>query len=291
MPETDATPTAATPTEPTPTETTALLSSVTVVVLGAGNMGGAFLRAARAAGLPAERAVVVNRSEESSRRAADALEATAGTWDDIARADVLVLGVKPYQLDTVLPQVAERLAAGTHVVSLAAGATLAFLKEGLGGHAALTRAMPNTPMAIGEGVTALMHTDGVSAEQRERLEALLSASGVVEEIPEGQVHAIIGAAGSAPAFFFAVMEAMVDEAVRQGLPRELAARAVAQSARGAGSLMLERGEHPAVLRAAISSPGGTTAEGVAALERAGVRPGIAAAMEAAARRSREMAGE
>lgn len=266
------------------------LTAVTLLVLGAGNMGGAFVKAARAAGLPREQALIVNRSEDSSRDAAERLDATAGSLEDIPRADVLVLGVKPYQLEDVMGSL-DSLRPDTHVVSLAAGATLATLQEGLGGHGPVSRAMPNTPMAIGEGVTALMHSEEVGADQRALLQALLAASGTVEEIAEKDVHAIIGAAGSAPAFVFVLMEAMIDEAVRQGLTREVATRAVTATVRGAATLVQETGQHPAVARAAVSSPGGTTVEGVAALERHGLRSAIAAAMDAAATQSRRMAGE
>lgn len=266
------------------------LDRLTLVVLGAGNMGGAFIRAALAAGVRPQSTLVVNSTEESSRRAAEALGVRPGALEDIARADVLVLGIKPYQFDTALPRVREHLDAGTLVISLAAGVSLERLAAQLPGCELLTRAMPNTPMAVGEGVTALMHASTVPAAERETARALLAASGVVEEVREDQVHAVIGAAGSAPAFVFYIMEAMIDEAVRQGLTRELATRMVEQTVRGAATLVLESGEHPALARAAVSSPGGTTAEGVAALDRAGVRAGIAAAMDAAAAKSRAMTG-
>lgn len=266
------------------------LSALALVMVGAGNMGGAFLTAALSAGVRAENALIVNSSPESSQRAAAALGASAGTLEDVARADVLVLGIKPYQVDAVLPGVREHLDPSTLVISLAAGVSLERLAALLPGHERLTRAMPNTPMAIGEGVTALMHAVEVPAAQRELARALLATSGVVEEIREDQVHAVIGAAGSAPAFVFYILEAMIDEAVRQGLTRDLATRMVEQTVRGAATLVLDSGEHPALARAAVCSPGGTTAEGVAALDRAGVRAGIAAAMDAAAAKSRAMTG-
>lgn len=264
------------------------LADTSVVVIGAGNMGGAFVRAARAAGVARENLRIVNSRPESSERAASELDATAGSLQDVAGADVVVLGIKPYQLDDMLPQLAEHLEEKTAVVCLAAGTTLAALAEGLNGHRELVRAMPNTPMAVGEGVTHLMAGPDVSEDALQLVRALLSASGLVVELPEDKGHAAIAAAGSAPAFVFTVIDAMIDEAVRQGIPRPTASQMVIQTVRGAATLLAETGDHPAVARSAVMSPGGTTTEGVAALERHGVRGALAAAMSAAAERSREM---
>lgn len=267
------------------------LSSTSVVVIGAGNMGGAVVTAALAAGVPADQMRIVNSTEESSRRAAEALGATTGTLDDVADADAVIIGVKPYQLGDVLPRVRELLREDALVLCVAAGATLAALREALGGHRELVRAMPNTPMAVGEGVTHLMPSPEANERTVELARALLQASGIVVDLPEDKGHALIGAAGSAPAFVFTVIDAMIDEAVRQGIPRPEATRVVLQSVKGSAALLQETGDHPAVARGKVMSPGGTTAEGVAALERHGVRAAMAAAMDAAAQRSRVMSGE
>lgn len=267
------------------------LTAVTVVLVGAGNMGGAFARAARAAGVTQENLRIVNSSAESSARAAEQLEATAGTLEDIARAGAVVVGVKPYQLDAVLPGVAEHLGEGTPVVCLAAGTSTAALAEALGGHREIVRAMPNTPMAVGQGVTHLIAGPEAGEASLELARALLSASGLVIELPEEKAHAMIGATGSGVAFVFTVIDAMIDEAVRQGIPRPDATEAVLQTVAGAAALLQETGDHPAVARGKVMSPGGTTAEGIAALEREGVRRAIAAAMDAAAAKSRALSGE
>ncbi|MBK0331292.1 pyrroline-5-carboxylate reductase [Brachybacterium sp. MASK1Z-5] len=267
------------------------LSAVTVSVLGAGNMGGAFVRAMLAAGVAPQNLRVVNSSDASSRRAADELGATAGSLSDLSGSDVVVLGVKPYQLDAVMPEVRSALAEDTLVICLAAGTSLAALTEVLGGHTQIVRAMPNTPMSVGEGVTHLMASDDATESSVELARALLSAAGIVVDLPEEKGHAMIGAAGSASAFVFTVVDAMIDEAVRQGIPRPEATRVILQTVRGAATLLQETGQHPAVARSAVMSPGGTTAEGIAALERGGIRPALAGAMDAAARKSRAMSGE
>lgn len=267
------------------------LADVRVTVLGAGNMGGAFVRAMLSAGVTAQNLRIVNSSEESSQRAAEELGASAGTPDDLSGADVIVLGVKPYQLESVLPTVREALQEDTVVVCIAAGTTLGSLAEPLGGHPQILRAMPNTPMAIGEGVTHLMASPDASEASKDLARALLSAAGIVVDLPEDKGHAMIGAAGSASAFVFTVVDAMIDEAVRQGLPRPEATRVILQTVKGASMLLQETGDHPAVARGKVMSPGGTTAEGIAALEEAGIRPALAAAMNAAAQKSRAMSGE
>lgn len=261
-----------------------------VAVIGAGNMGGPVVTCMIGAGVPAEQVLIANSSPESSQRAAEQLGASAaGSHEEAIRgADVVVLGVKPYQIADLLAEVGEHIGEDAIVVSLAAGVTLESMEVALPLGRAVVRAMPNTPIALGEGVVALMFGSSVEEEQKELVRALFATAGVVEEIAEEKVHAVIGAAGSAPAFAYYAMEAMIEEAVRQGLTRPVATRLVAQTLRGAATMVLESGEHPAVLRASVSSPGGTTVQGVAALDREGVRAGLAAAMEASASFSKKL---
>ena len=174
------------------------------------------------------------------------------------------------------------------MISLAAGITLDRIEEALPGGAAVMRAMPNTPISVGEGAVGLMRGSAVTEQQHELVHGLFSRAGVVVDITEEQVHAFIGAAGSLSAFVFAIIESMTDEAVRLGLKRDLADSLVQQTVRGAATMLLESGMHAAVAKNGVSSPGGTTVQGLAALEREGVRSGVAAAMAAAAEASREM---
>lgn len=275
------------------------LAGLTVAVLGAGNMGGAVVRAIRAAGVAAEQLLIVNSSPESSQRAAEQLDATAAAdrADAVARADALVLGVKPYQILDVLAEVRDDLRPDALVISLAAGTTLAAMQEVLPAGQPLVRAMPNTPVGIGEGAVGLMFPaasgtgSGTDGAVKERARALFSAAGLVAEITEQQVHAFVGAAGSMPAFAFALIESAIDEAVRQGLKRDLATQLVVRTIRGSTGLLLDGDLHPALARNAVTSPGGTTAQGLAALAAEGAGPALAAAMETAADASRKMAGD
>ena len=266
------------------------LTSVRVALIGAGNMGGPVGRTMLDAGVRPENLQVVNSSAESSERAADELGATAAAsrTEAVREADVVVLGVKPYQILDLAAELRDDLLEGAIVLSLAAGITLAQIQEALSEDTSVVRAMPNTPISVGEGAVGLMRGDAVSDEEHALVHALFSRAGVAVDITEEQVHAFIGAAGSLSAFVFAIIEAMTDEAVRLGLKRDLAASLVQQTVRGAATMLTESGTHPAVAKNGVSSPGGTTVQGLAALEREGVRSGVAAAMAAAADASRAM---
>lgn len=266
------------------------LSAVRVALIGAGNMGGPVGRTMLDAGVRPENLRVANSSAESSERAASELGAAAAASraEAVQDADVVVLGVKPYQILDLAAELRDDLPAGAVVLSLAAGITLAQIQEALPEGTAVARAMPNTPISVGEGAVGLMRGDAVSDEEHALLHALFSRAGVAVDITEEQVHAFIGAAGSLSAFVFAIIEAMTDEAVRLGLKRDLAASLVQQTVRGAATMLTESGMHPAVAKNGVSSPGGTTVQGLAALEREGVRSGVAAAMAAAADASRAM---
>ena len=262
-----------------------------VAVIGAGNMGGPVVRTFLAAGVRPETLRIANSGPASSERAAAELGATAARSrsEALEHADVVVLGVKPYQILDLVAELREAIPAGAVVVSLAAGITLAQIEQALPEGRAVVRAMPNTPISVGEGAVGLMRGSAVTDAQLALIHALFAEAGVAVDITEDQVHAFIGAAGSLAGFAFAIIEAMTEEAVRQGLTRDLADTLVQQTVRGAATMLRESGAHPAVAKAGVCSPGGTTAEGYAAFEREGVRAGLAATMAAAAERSRELA--
>ncbi|WP_246956643.1 pyrroline-5-carboxylate reductase [Brachybacterium sp. Marseille-Q7125] len=268
------------------------LSRLTVAVIGAGNMGGPVVTSMLAAGVPGERLRIANSTPASSERAAQQLGATAAASreEGVQGADVVVLGVKPYQVTGVLTELREHLGADTLVLSLAAAVTLEQMAGVLPEAQPIARAMPNTPISVGEGAVGLMST-GLTTAQHDLLHALFSRAGVVVDITEDQVHAFIGAAGSLSALVFALIEAMTDEAVREGLKRDLASQLVQQTVRGAATMLIESGTHAAVAKNGVSSPGGTTVEALAEFERQGVRGGIASAMAASMERSRELTGD
>ena len=273
------------------------LTDLTVTVIGAGNMGGAVARAIRKAGVGADRLVLLNSGATSTQVAAQEIGATSaferfGSDDTLAAAaresDVIVLGFKPYHLDDMAPAIAPHVRKDALIVSLLAGASLATLGDAFDGHTALVRAMPNTPIAVGRGVVGLMPADHASEAERALAHALFAQSATVVDIPEHQVHGVIGAAGSASAYFFLIVEAMIDEAVAQGFTRAVATDLVVGTMLGSATLLHETGETPTSARYAVTSPGGATAQAIAALEEGGIRALMARGMRAAAQASRNM---
>ncbi len=268
-----------------------------LLLLGAGRMGSAMLRGWLASGLPADRIVVLDPapSEEVRRLAGDAgpiLNPPAGEFGDVS---VLVAAVKPQVMDEALSGIAPALSAGGTplILSIAAGRTITSFKRHFGEDAPVIRAMPNTPAAIGEGITGFAASPEVSEAQKNMARALLSALGeVVEVADESLIDAVTAVSGSGPAYVFLLAECLAEAGVRQGLPPELAARLAQATVSGAGALLKASGEAPAALRRAVTSPGGTTAAALEVLmdDREGLCRLMERAVAAAARRSRELAG-
>ncbi len=269
-----------------------------LLLLGAGRMGTAMLRGWLASGQPADRIVVLDPapSEEIRRMARDAdliLNPSTGKLDDIS---VLVAAVKPQVMDEALSGIIPALSAGTTplILSIAAGCTIASFKQHFGEDAPVIRAMPNTPAAIGEGITGFAASPEVSNAQKNMARALLSALGeVVEVTDESLIDAVTAVSGSGPAYVFLLAECLTEAGMRQGLPLELASRLALATVSGAGALLKASGKEPAALRKAVTSPGGTTAAALEVLmdDQEGLCRLMERAVAAAARRSRELAGK
>jgi pyrroline-5-carboxylate reductase len=204
------------------------------------------------------------------------------------QADCLFLAVKPQQMSDVLAQLAGRLSEGQLVVSVAAGVSLATMSKALGPGPRLVRVMPNTPCLIGLGASAYCLGPGARAEDGQRVRGLLESVGLAFQVEEKLLDAVTGLSGSGPAFVYLVIEALSDGGVRMGLPRDVALALAAQTVRGAAELVLASGQHPAVLKDQVASPGGTTIAGLQALEAGAVRGVLMGAVEAATRRSAEL---
>lgn len=206
-----------------------------------------------------------------------------------AAADVIFLAVKPQQMAAALADVQAGLPASRLVVSIAAGIRLATLAAGLGDRARLVRVMPNTPCLVGQSASGYSLGPGATADDAALVGQLLSAVGRAFPLDEKLLDAVTGLAGSGPAFVYLVIEALSDGGVRMGLPRDVALALAAQTVRGAAEMVLATGEHPAVLKDRVTSPGGTTIAGLQALEAGALRGTLMAAVEAATRRSQELA--
>jgi pyrroline-5-carboxylate reductase len=177
---------------------------------------------------------------------------------------------------------------GHLVVSVAAGVPTARIEAALPAGVPVVRVMPNTPALVDEGMSVLSAGAHAGEEHLDEAEALLAAVGQVRRVPESQQDAVTALSGSGPAYFFYLVEAMVDAGILLGLPRALAADLVVQTALGSAVMMRDSGEHPVQLREAVSSPGGTTVAAIRELERHGVRAALMAAIEAAHARSVEL---
>jgi pyrroline-5-carboxylate reductase len=204
------------------------------------------------------------------------------------QAECLFLAVKPQQMSDALGQLAGKLNRRHLVVSIAAGVPLSTISGVLGAGPRLVRVMPNTPCLIGQGASAYCLGPGATSEDGQLVGRLLEAVGLAIEVHEKLLDAVTGLSGSGPAFVYLMIEALSDGGVRMGLRREVALALAAQTVRGAAELVLSTGQHPAVLKDQVASPGGTTIAGLQVLEQGAVRGALIAAVEAATRRSAEL---
>jgi len=266
-----------------------------LLIIGAGNMGEALARGIVNAGMVAPADLTLTDVViERARALADALGALAGADNSAAAAaaDVVLLVVKPAQVAGVCREIAPALPAGAVILSIAAGVTLKHIRAVLGrDDIPLARAMPNTPCLVGAGATGLAVEPEMKAGMHDMLVRLLTAVGIVEEVPEKLLDAVTGLSGSGPAYIAVLIEALADGGVLMGLPRAQAQRLAIQTVRGAAALLQETGRHPAEVKDAVSSPAGTTIAGLAALEKAGFRHAVIAAVKTGAERARELSGE
>jgi pyrroline-5-carboxylate reductase len=207
----------------------------------------------------------------------------------VERSDVLVFAVKPQTMPQVLRELGPLVRPAHLVISIAAGISIETLTEALGPERSIVRVMPNTPALLGEGASAYALGPGVRDDDEALVKAFLSSVGRAIQVPETLLDAVTGLSGSGPAFVYLIIEALADGGVRVGLPREVATMLAAQTVLGSARMVMESGLHPGVLKDQVASPGGTTIAGLHALERAGVRGALIDAVEAATRRSAELA--
>ena len=263
-----------------------------VVLVGAGKMGGALLQGWLGLGVDPARIVAIEPQPTATIEAFAARGVRINP--DLASicSDAIVIAVKPQIAAEIIPNIAALMSPSTVVVSIMAGRTIAFLAGALPHNAAVVRAMPNTPAAIGRGITVAVANPFVSSAQRQLADALLRATGAVEWIDdEAMMDAVTAVSGSGPAYVFLLAESLARAGEKAGLPAELAMRLARATVAGSGELLQRSSVDAAVLRQNVTSPGGTTA---AALDVLMAPDGLDVLMEraiaAATRRSRELAG-
>lgn len=283
-----------------------------IAIIGGGSIGEALLSGLLRAGRQVKDLVVVERVPERAKYLADTYSVLISSVSDaVENASFVVVAVKPADVESVMGEIARAAGAAESdtaeqvFVTVAAGITITYFEAKLPAGTPVVRAMPNAAALVGAGVTALAKGRFVTAPQLEGVSALFDSVGGVLSVPEAQMDAVTALSGSGPAYFFLLVEALIDAGVAAGLSREVAADLTAQTMAGSAAMLLERmdadrqlgeAEAPGLrvdatatqLRATVTSPGGTTAAGLRELERAGLRAAVDAAVQAAKKRSEQL---
>jgi pyrroline-5-carboxylate reductase len=266
--------------------------SETLAILGGGKIGEALLSGLLRGERTSDDIVVTERDpERASYLAATYAVKTLQVAEAAAVARTLVLCVKPQDIDSLLAELAPAVGREHLVVSVAAGIPTAKINAALPDDVPVVRCMPNTPALVDEAMTAISAGAHADEAHLATAETLLAAVGRVVRVPESQLDAVTALSGSGPAYFFYLVEAMIDAGILLGLPRALAAELIVQTAIGSAKMLRDSGEHPVQLREAVTSPGGTTIAAIRELEVHGVRAALLAAIEAAALRSAELGSQ
>jgi pyrroline-5-carboxylate reductase len=262
-----------------------------IAFLGGGNMGEALIKGILASGTAKPEQLIVN--DVSSERL-EHLKKTYGilieksTKDAAAAAEIILLCVKPQIIDLVLSKLGTVADSGKLVISIAAGVTIARIEKMLSAGPRVVRVMPNTPALVLAGAAGVAAGSKATESDLALVQQIFGAVGRSVIVEEKLMDAVTGLSGSGPAYVFLIIDALSDAGVKAGLPRPLALELAAQTVYGSAKMVLETGEHPAKLRDMVTSPGGTTIEGLHALEKGKLRATLMNAVEAATARSKEL---
>jgi pyrroline-5-carboxylate reductase len=259
--------------------------------IGAGNMGEALIKGLVAANLVPPEAIYTSDVRHGHLRTLEeryGVQVSQDNTDLVRRVDVVMLAVKPQIMASVLGQIASAVTKDKLLISIAAGVPSATIRAALGHEARLIRVMPNTPALVLEGATAIAKAQGLEPGDLDTATEIFSAVGRVVVLDEELMDAVTGLSGSGPAYVAIVIESLADGGVKMGLDRATAMTLATQTVLGTARLLTETGYHPGVLKDMVSSPGGTTIAGIAALEEGGIRHNFIKAVERATQRSREL---
>jgi pyrroline-5-carboxylate reductase len=262
-----------------------------LAVVGAGKMGSTLLRALlESEALSRDEVVATVRHERSAAELAERLGVPAGTdnRDAVAGAEVVLVGVKPQGLGEVLAELAPVLLPDQLVVSIVASATTGYIEGRLQGPVPVVRAMPNTPALVGAGMTALCGGRHARREHLARAERLFRAVGRTLVLDEKHLDAVTALSASGPAYIYVVLESLAEGGVKVGLPRNTATELAAQMCLGTAKMVLETGEHPALLKDAVTTPAGCTIDGLLTLEEGGLRVTLIKAVVESTRRAGQL---
>ncbi|HVO77843.1 MAG TPA: pyrroline-5-carboxylate reductase [Methanomassiliicoccales archaeon] len=259
--------------------------------IGAGNMAEALMKGIISAGVASKDDViageVIKERREFIGRTLN-VKITADNVEVVRNSNVVLLAVKPQQMAVVLDELKPYLTSDHLIISIAAGIRLNYIESRLNFGVRVVRVMPNQPCLVGASASAFALGKSAKPEDKEIVMRILQSVGVAFPLEEKLLDAVTGLSGSGPAYFYMVIEAMADGGVRAGLPRDVAIKLAAQTALGAGKTILETKTHPGEAKDMVASPAGTTIEGIAVLENRGVRGAFIEAVEAGAKKSREL---
>jgi len=260
--------------------------------IGGGNMAEALIKGLLAGYLPTEKILVSEPSDLRREHLSDAygIGLVDSNLELMEKADIIVFAVKPQIAVEILNEVSGAYTSDKLIVSILAGVTSATIEKYFQGAPRVIRVMPNIPALVGEAASAVCSGHHASREDLDVIKKLFETVGKVQLIDERQMDAATGLSGSGPAYIYTVIEALTDGGVREGLRRDVAHALAVQTVVGAALMVRETGEHPAILRDQVCSPGGTTISGVSILEKNGLRTTLMEAVSASAARSRELEG-
>jgi len=267
------------------------LAEKKLAVLGTGKLGGILLRAYLKQGLFEARHVTatVKHGEKAAALAKElGVAVTTENRKAVQGADIVLLGVKPQVVGEVLKETAPKLNAKALVISVAASVPTSYIEQRLGGKVAVVRAMPNTPSAVGCGMTGICRGAHAGAEHLEMARAMFNAVGRTVVVDEKNMDAVTGLSASGPAFAYIILESLAEAGVKVGLPRDVATLLAAQTMKGAASVVLETGDHPALLKDAVTTPAGCTIDGILELEEGKLRVTLIKAVVKATSRAGEL---
>ncbi len=260
-----------------------------IAILGAGKMGEALLSGLLRAGRPPASVVAVVRREERAAALRTAYGVCVVSAAEAAKdASVLVVAVKPQDMAAALQEISSLVGPDQLVISVAAGITTSFIEQRLSADVPVVRVMPNTPALVDEAMSVISAGAFAGGSHLAVAEELFRAVGKVTRVPEALQDAATALSGSGPAYVYYLVESMVDAGILLGVPRKTALELVIQAVYGAATMLRESGEHPVILREAVTSPGGTTIAAIRELENHRVRAAVLTAIEAARDRGREL---
>jgi pyrroline-5-carboxylate reductase len=267
------------------------LSDKKLAVLGAGKLGGILLRAYLKQALfsPKQISGTVKHAEKAAALSKElGIAADTENRAAVRGADIVLLGVKPQAVSEVLKEIAPELSAKTLLISVAASVPTSFIEQHVGEKVPVVRAMPNTPSTVSCGMTGICRGSHATSEHLETARTMFEAVGRTVVVDEKNMDAVTGLSASGPAFAYIILESLAEAGVKVGLPRDVATLLAAQTMKGAASVVLETGDHPALLKDAVTTPAGCTIDGILELEEGKLRVTLIKAVVKATQRAGEL---